>query len=455
MSLKFKLILLTLIPILLITATISWVSIYQARQLGEKEVKTFEQNLIKNREIALKDSVDLAFGAIEHIYHHASPNDEQAKEQVKVLLSKLRYGSDGYFFAYDEEGINLVHPVKPDLIGQNLINLTDENGNFIIQSLISQAQTGGGFHRYLWHKPSTQEIVPKLSYAAWLPKWNWMIGTGLYIEDISEQVEEIRTTVENNIETTFISVIALLSVTVAVIIALTLAINLHEHKLADKNLKELAYKTVMFQEDEKKHLARELHDGINQLLVSSKCHLELLSHHIDCNLNHRAQEHLHKSEHSLLTAINEVRRISHNLRPSSLDDIGLEAALHSLLADFSDHSKLTVNTYIETKVLDLHPDVVTTLYRIVQESLTNIEKHANASLVEVTVEQLGDLLQLVIRDDGVGFKVQSALESMGIGLRNMRERVEFIGGQFEITAEPNYGTEIMVLLDLAPHTSHQ
>ncbi|MCG6332380.1 cache domain-containing protein, partial [Vibrio alginolyticus] len=152
----------------------------------------------------------------------------------------------------------------------------DQNGDHLIEALLYQAQTGGGFHQYLWQKPSTGETVPKLSYAAWLDKWDWMIGTGLYIEDISEEVANMQAAIKKNIETTFFSVVVILLVTVSVIVVLTLAINLHEHRLADKNLKELAHKTVMFQEDEKKHLARELHDGINQLLVSSKCHLELL-----------------------------------------------------------------------------------------------------------------------------------------------------------------------------------
>lgn len=78
-----------------------------------------------------------------------------------------------------------------------------------------------------------------------------MVGTGLYIEDVSQEVASMRAAVNKNIETTFFSVVVILVVTVAVIIVLTLAINLHEHRLADKNLKELAYKTVMFQEDEK------------------------------------------------------------------------------------------------------------------------------------------------------------------------------------------------------------
>jgi two-component system NarL family sensor kinase len=227
-----------------------------------------------------------------------------------------------------------------------------------------------------------------------------------------------------------------------------LAVNLHEHRLADRSLKELAHKTVMFQEDEKKHLARELHDGINQLLVSSKCHLELLASKIE---DATLQQHLIKSQNSLMTAINEVRHISHNLRPSALDDIGLEAALNTLLQDFKAHSGVDTQASLTTQSGKLKSEVATTLYRVAQESLTNIEKHAHANQVTVILQQMGNMLQLIIRDDGVGFDVNVKLRRSGIGLRNMRERVEFIGGELDIESEPGLGTEITVLLELDGH----
>ena len=320
MPLKAKLILLTLLPLLLVTASISWISLHQTKTLGAKEVEIFRDSLIKSRENALKDTVDLAFDAIEHIYNDPDIKEAQAKKEVRTILSKLRYGSDGYFFAYDRHGTNLVHPIQPELIGKNLLQLQDEDGDFLIEALLREAQTGGGFHQYLWQKPSTGEVVSKLSYAAWLERWDWMIGTGLYIEDVHQEVASMQAAINKNIETTFFSIVVILSVTVAVIIVLTLAINMHEHRIADNNLKELAHKTVMFQEDEKKHLARELHDGINQLLVSSRCHLELLGNKLQ---NEDLKAHLNKSQHSLMRAIEEVRHISHQLRPSSLDDIGL------------------------------------------------------------------------------------------------------------------------------------
>ena len=445
MPLKAKLILLTLLPLLLVTASISWISLHQTKTLGAKEVEIFRDSLIKSRENALKDTVDLAFDAIEHIYNDPNIQEAQAKREVRIILSKLRYGSDGYFFAYDRHGTNLVHPIQPELIGQNLLQLQDEDGDFLIEALLRQAQTGGGFHQYLWQKPSTEEVVSKLSYAAWLERWGWMIGTGLYIEDVHQEVASMQAAINKNIETTFFSIVVILSVTVAVIIVLTLAINMHEHRIADNNLKELAHKTVMFQEDEKKHLARELHDGINQLLVSSRCHLELLGNKLQ---NEDLKAHLDKSQHSLMRAIEEVRHISHQLRPSSLDDIGLEAALSSLLLDFQAHSGIEVETLFSTQPGKLKSEAATTLYRVVQESLNNIEKHAQATKVMVIAQQIGNVLQLLIQDNGVGFNTYKAMEKRGIGLRNMRERVEFIGGDFELMSEIGFGTEITVLLTL-------
>ncbi|MFA0162083.1 cache domain-containing protein [Vibrio splendidus] len=445
MPLKAKLILLTLLPLLLVTASISWISLHQTKTLGAKEVEIFRDSLIKSRENALKDTVDLAFDAIEHIYNDPDIKEAQAKKEVRTILSKLRYGSDGYFFAYDRHGTNLVHPIQPELIGKNLLQLQDEDGDFLIEALLREAQTGGGFHQYLWQKPSTGEVVSKLSYAAWLERWDWMIGTGLYIEDVHQEVASMQAAINKNIETTFFSIVVILSVTVAVIIVLTLAINMHEHRIADNNLKELAHKTVMFQEDEKKHLARELHDGINQLLVSSRCHLELLGNKLQ---NEDLKAHLNKSQHSLMRAIEEVRHISHQLRPSSLDDIGLEAALSSLLLDFQAHSGIEVETLFSTQPGKLKSEAATTLYRVVQESLNNIEKHAQASKVTVIAQQIGNVLQLLIQDNGVGFNTYKAMEKRGIGLRNMRERVEFIGGDFELMSEIGLGTEITVLLTL-------
>ncbi len=449
MTLKLKIILLTVIPLIVISYMIGWITIQQAESLGVKEVSTFRASMLSSREQSIKDYVNLATQSIKHIYDNADANDAEAKLQVLEILREMRYSDDGYFFVYDENGYNLVHPIMPELEGQNLIGLQDSNGDFLIQNLIASAKAGGGFHEYLWHKPSTDEIVPKLSYSVWLPKWKWMVGSGLYIEDIGHQIEEVKTSVQASINTTYLAIIVVLITSVVIMIVIALAVNLHEHRIADMRLRELAYRTVMMQEDEKKHLSRELHDGINQLLVSAKCHLELLAKSVLYRNEDSELTHLQKSERSLVMAISEVRRMSRTLRPTTLDDIGLTAALESLATDFASATNVQVDTHLDQIDATLPPDVVTTLYRVVQESLVNVEKHSGSSLVELEVTQLGERLQLIIRDNGIGFKVSDALKGRGIGLRNMRERIEFIGGDLEISSSTANGTEIMVLLDLS------
>ncbi len=109
---------------------------------------------------------------------------------------------------------------------------------------------------------------------------------------------------------------------------------------------------------------------------------------------------------------------------------------------------IEVETLFSTQPGQLKSEAATTLYRVVQESLNNIEKHAQATKVTVIAQQIGNVLQLLIQDNGVGFNTYKAMEKRGIGLRNMRERVEFIGGDFELMSEIGFGTEITVLLTL-------
>ncbi|WP_281544320.1 cache domain-containing protein [Grimontia sp. SpTr1] len=449
MSLKLKIILMTVIPLVVISYVIGWITINQSQSLGVKEISTFRESMLTTKEQALEDYVHLAIQSIDYLYDDTSRNESELKHQALEVLRQLRYGNDGYFFVYDEAGFNLAHPIMPELEGQNLINLKDSNGNFLIQNLLASAKAGGGFHQYLWHKPSTNEVVPKLSYAIWLPKWKWMVGTGLYIEDIGEQIEGVKQDVQTSINHTYIAILVILVSSVLIMVVIALAVNLHEHRIADERLRELAFRNVMLQEDEKKYISRELHDCVNQLLVSAKCHIELLSKELHQNGNTTAGEHLQKGETSLIKAIKEVRNISRNLRPSALDDIGLNAALELLASDFATSQNIQIDTHLDDFDDKLLPEVTTTLYRVVQESLVNIEKHSQCRNVDIILSKLGERLQLIIRDDGKGFNVSEALKGRGIGLRNMRERIEFIGGDFEISAEKERGTEVSILLELS------
>jgi two-component system NarL family sensor kinase len=448
MPLKTKLFLLTIVPLCIVFISVVWISVFQMKQLGENEISLFEKKMLESREQSLQDSVEVALAAISHIVDDEAIPDHIAQVEVKKILRNLRYNQDGYFFVYDQHGFNLVHPISLELEGRNLLHLNDQYGDSIIGSLLHAAQRGGGFHNYDWQRPSTGQVEAKLSYAFWIDRWDWMIGTGIYIQDIATDVANMQRSVQSNVNNTFFSLTSIFIISVVLIILVTLVINVREHRLADSNLKELAHKTVMMQEDEKKHLSRELHDGVNQMLVSSICHLDLAMACVKDDRDPEQVKHLKGSRNGILSAIKEVRDISHAMRPSALDDIGFIAAINSLLDDFISHSNIDVSRVITEDIIQPSPEKATMLYRVIQEALTNIDKHAQANRVEFLFQQLGERYQVIVRDDGMGFEQTSLKGNHGIGLRNMRERVEFVGGSFEIDSSKGSGTEISILLDV-------
>jgi len=149
-SLKAKMLLLSILPLIIVTVAITMISLNQAHILSEQEIETFEENLLNSKHQELQHYVALAMNAIEEVVNESEPGDENAEKRIKDMLSTLTFGDDGYFFLYDMQGINLVHPTQPELVGQDLIELQDSNGKYVIRDLIRIADEGGGFYRYLW-----------------------------------------------------------------------------------------------------------------------------------------------------------------------------------------------------------------------------------------------------------------------------------------------------------------
>ena len=438
-SLKTKVLLLSIVPLVLVTVAITLISLNQARSLSEQEISTFEENLLRSKRQELEHYVEMASNAIEHIVLQSSPGDVKAETEIKRILNGLTYGDDGYFFVYDPKGINLVHPIQPELVGQDLIELQDSNGKYVIRDLLAIAEKGGGFYRYLWRKPSKGDLEDKLSYVVQIPRYNWMMGTGLYIDDIAKEVAATRLKVTRNIRNTFFTVVVILAGTVIIIALFGVAINMHASQLADQRLRELAHRHVQFQVGQRRNFARELHDGINQLMVSVKFRLELARDKLTKQDNSAVND-LEKGCDVLNMAIQEVRRVSHDLRPIQLDDLGLETALHSMCKEFSERTDIRTNVRIKLPEQRLPDDVEITIYRLAQEALTNIEKHAEAQNVSLRIWQRERFIWVEISDDGKGF-VPKQQES-GIGLLNMRERTELISGHFSMRSKPGSGTRV-------------
>ncbi len=449
MSLKLKIILLSIIPLVVVTGIINAFVFYQSTRLSEHEIAIIEENVISSKRQELQKYIELALRSIKEIYENAGPDDEVAKKRVKDILNNLTFGDDGYFFVYTWDGKTLVLPYQKELVGKNQWEVTDVQGKKLLQALIKQGRNGGGFVTYYWHKPSKKEKVKKLSYAVSLDKWGWMMGTGLYIEDVDAEVAKIRKQVSKSIKDTFSVILLVTTISVALIATLGASLNISERKLADKKLKALTRRIIESQEEERARVSRELHDGINQLLVAIKYRLEAAEELVAPESE--AKQSIELGTKTINQAIQEIRRISKDLRPSVLDDLGLTPALDSLLAEYAQLTRIQVNFNNQLGDLSLPRDAQTTLYRVTQESLHNIEKHAKATEIEVHLSHMGDKLKMEIKDNGAGFDVKNVSlrhSGGGLGLRNMRERIEHLEGQFELTSVVGNGTQIVIWLPL-------
>ncbi len=223
-------------------------------------------------------------------------------------------------------------------------------------------------------------------------------------------------------------------------ILIGVAINLHQARLANSRLQELAHKSVQFQVSERRRFARELHDGINQMMVSVLFRIEAAAAKVKRS-DPAAEEDLEKGLSILKDTISEVRQISHDLRPSLLDDMGLKVALNSLLVEFSERTEIETNLDYELSTKRLPEDIEITFYRVVQEALTNVERHSNANQVRVHARQAEGMTWLSIADNGQGFDMDKQ-QGPGIGVCNIRERVELLSGICLIHSAPGKGTVI-------------
>lgn len=443
MNLKAKVLLLAILPLLIAVGLLTYLGLHHARNLADQVLAVYEFNLVEAKKQALKEQMDIAHSAINIILDDESLSDAEQQAAVKHLLTQMRFGEDGYFFAYTQEGVNLVHPTIPEFVGQDLFQFQDTTGNLLIQALLEAANSGGGYHRYIWERPPLMQQEDKLGYADLIQPWNWMFGTGLYLDSINTEVEKVKTSFDTNIRNSFVAVMGVLIITVLLIIMLGLAINMHEHRLADGRLQELVQKFMRLQVNERRKFSRELHDGINQQLVSLKFRIELALKKLENEDGpHPSVAELNIAGKVLNDTIQEVRQISHNLRPILLDDLGLKPALRALKESFSERTGIEVILSYGLDDIEISDDVEITIYRLTQECLTNIEKHADANRVSITLRYHADEIHFEVADNGKGFNARAATRQ-GIGMVNMRERVEVMGGTFNVESQLGNGSHIM------------
>ncbi|HKR32061.1 MAG TPA: MHYT domain-containing protein [Terriglobales bacterium] len=221
-----------------------------------------------------------------------------------------------------------------------------------------------------------------------------------------------------------------------------------ERKQAEDGLRVLSARLLQLRDEERRQIARELHDSAGQIIAAINMKLAPIVD--DEKSKHEIDEDIRESIELLQQLSTEVRTISHLLHPPLLDEVGLSSALRLYVQGFSNRSKITVNLDIPSDFGRLSRELETAIFRVVQESLTNIHRHSGSKTARIKIRLEGNDVCVEVEDDGKGIVAEKPFEvgptaNMGIGLRGMYERVRQLGGTLEICAGPNgRGTRLSV-----------
>ncbi|WP_256568122.1 methyl-accepting chemotaxis protein, partial [Pseudomonas sp. HMSC75E02] len=192
LRLRAKVLSLALIPILLLTLVLCAVTLVALQRLSGQQEEQIRQSLIEDRQVQLKQFVDVALAAVGPQYQAAAEGDAAAREAGVALLKRLAYGNGGYFWGYDTRSVRVFQGTSEERIGEDFSSFRDPNGVYAIRELVRAGQDDSHYVHYSFTRPGNSAVVPKIGYAQYLPKWNLVFGTSLNLDDIEEDVAKAR-----------------------------------------------------------------------------------------------------------------------------------------------------------------------------------------------------------------------------------------------------------------------
>jgi signal transduction histidine kinase len=231
-----------------------------------------------------------------------------------------------------------------------------------------------------------------------------------------------------------------------------------ELKTANESLRELSARLLQMQDEDRRRIARELHDGVGQLLAAIAMNNSLISEE-GTNLGSRAAKALENNESLVREVMRSIRTISYLLHPPLLDEAGLHSALRSYVEEFSARSGIHVDLDYPSDLERLPTELETAMFRIIQESLGNVHRHSSSRNAGISVALANGNICLKIRDNGVGISSAKQKEigvtgKIGVGLRGMRERIAHLGGEFCIESGST-GTTVTAMIPLRAANSEE
>lgn len=378
---------------------------------------------------------------------------------------KLKVGEEGLAYLVDRNGRVIYHP-DPAAIGQDLSRrlavdrlmhaeegalISNEEGKLALFGFAIVPATGWGL---VIEEPWAQVVAPIQLYQ-WLMALVVLAGVALTALVISLGMRRITGPIADLVAQTGRLARGDFSAQVRLgdlreIRELGLAFNAMAEQIARyrAGLRRYVAAITRSQEEERKRIARDLHDDTIQSLIAIGQRIELCRATLEGDEKATAQ--LGEVRRMVTETIENVRQFSRDLRPLALEDLGLIPALQLLLSDLARTDSLSTNLETEGSTQGLAPDLEVAIYRIVQEALQNVRKHAHASSVTVRANFGLEKVEISVEDDGVGFNVPEASTDLasagGFGLMGIEERVQLFGGQMKVDSRPGEGTKLHVSL---------
>lgn len=442
-------------------------------------INTYTERLYDVRKEELRRIVELGLAAVDPLRGPNADENlsmEQARREGAILIrdltSRYRLG-ENYLIMGTTSGLMLVHPYHPELEFSNQWNITDANGKPFMQEMIALAASdeGSGYLEYYYPPPNSDTPQRKVTYVVAIPEWDAFIAAGMYMDEVDaanrRYMRDSLLIMGGLLVVIFVFIYATLRPTLRTYGTLfTLFEEVHDNPDAIPNVPLESFRegsegrdlldgfhSMLQQIDlskrarqeavltERNRLARELHDAVSQTLFSATIIADVLPRlwERDEDLGRERLEELRELTRGALA---EMRTLLNELRPSALVQTDFDDLLRQLSEAVIARARLPIELHIEGE-FDPPPDVKIALYRIAQEALNNVVKHAYAGQASIVLKANEAGAELCISDDGRGFD-PAAVTSDHLGLNIMRERAEAIGARLTIDSQPGEGTEIVV-----------
>ena len=220
-SIKTKLLLLVILSIFIVSLVLIISSIISINYISESNINKYEKESYKSKEIELRNHVEAAINTVKGIAQDPTFVSLEEKQKVaKEVIKNMIYGEDGYFWINDSNHVLVMHAVKPEIVGKNMYDSKDPNGVMIYQEIVkvSNAKKEGGLVKYGWSKPGLDGVQPKFSYVIRYADWDWIIGTGAYVDDVQREVDAMKNETKAEINDIVIKTL-MLSLSIAFIIS--------------------------------------------------------------------------------------------------------------------------------------------------------------------------------------------------------------------------------------------